>query len=512
MNEILINLNELSQNNPYYIGVDNILKSYDHAKSTSKNITTMEAAYTKDQLSAAVHYIKSLHEEYPAIVHRVNQRKSRNKNNLAGDVSIFINGITPINCLACKVDYIHAAADNSNNNSVLCLLCNRYSHKPCYREENITPGLAFICTLCFKKNTSQESSDTSRIDFQNSPISSQDSVKPTAASSANQSPSTAQSPTSPHQSIASPTLATPPLSRTQSTPRAIPPVTLSPQQTQSQSATQSDSQDDRHDDSISSEDSMLNPYQTPKQSSNSQDEEEKSKDFCQLYIEGICPHGISGKGCSSTHPKRCNKYSRHGEDKYRGCRRGDRCYYFHPRLCRNSTEMRVCLAKTCKDVHLVGTQRFKPKANYYREEPQHNYSSSQSRHYRYQDNQSSNWLQSQGSSNNSTNEAERSQHFLIQYLEKMRADLTKSMERKIESALQYRAEAKDNPHPISQTETPQPDIQNPYQSQTQVNPAQTLTSVGLVPTQHQFQTQHQPLNLSQPLQIQTHTPLLQMYQ
>ena len=215
---------------------------------------------------SAVHYIKSLHEEYPVIVHRVNQRKSRNKNNLAGDVSIFINGITPINCLACKVDYIHAAADNSNNNSVLCLLCNRYSHKPCYREENITPGLAFICTLCFKKNTSQESSDTSRIDFQNSPISSQDSVKPTAASSANQSPSTAQSPTSPHQSIASPTLATPPLSRTQSTPRAIPPVTLSPQQTQSQSATQSDSQDDRHDDSISSEDSMLNPYQTPTQS------------------------------------------------------------------------------------------------------------------------------------------------------------------------------------------------------------------------------------------------------
>ena len=145
MNEIISKLAEFSKNNPYYIGVNEILESYDHAKSTSKNITTMEAAYSKDSLQAAVHYVKSLQEDYPAIIHRINLRKSRNKNNL---YSIFINGITPINCMACKTDYIHAAADNSNNNSVICILCNRYSHKACYNKENITPAQWVLIRTC----------------------------------------------------------------------------------------------------------------------------------------------------------------------------------------------------------------------------------------------------------------------------------------------------------------------------------------------------------------------------
>ena len=190
--------------------------------------------------------------------------------------------------------------------------------------------------------------------------------------------------------------------------------------------------------------------------------------------------------------------------------------YFHPRLCRNSVEMHVCLTKTCKDVHLVGTQRFKPRANYHHEESQQNQRySHQQRNHRYQENSISTWQKPQNlNSQHSANEAEKSKHFLIQYLENMRADLTKSIEMKIESALQYRAEKKEVPYLTTPPETAKPDPPsqdpNPYQHQAQPDPTQTLTSMGLIPTtQHQFQ--HQPLNFSQPSQMQNQIPFLHMY-
>ena len=119
-------------------------------------------------------------------------------------------------------------------------------------------------------------------------------------------------------------------------------------------------------------------------------------------------------------------------------------------------------------------------------------------------------------SQHTANEAEKSQHFLIQYLENMRADLTKSIEMKIESALQYRAEKKEGPYLTTPPEAAKPDSQsqdpNPYQHQTQPDTTPTLTSMGLIPTtQHQFQPQHQPLNLSQPMQMQNQIPFLHMY-
>ena len=492
MEAIFSNLSEISKNDPFYLGIDSILKSYDFAKSPSKNIHNMESSYNKDQLYAAVYYVKSLQTEYPAIVQRVNQRKSRNKNNLAGDISIFVNGLQPIKCLSCNSDYIHAAAENSQNNSVFCLLCNRYSHKQCFKKENIPPGLSFICSPCHIKNTSQDTNlETEKTD---------DHQTPPSQNSANKSHPPV-SPTQPNQSqaLASPVLAAPPPNRSQSTPQ--------PKSTQPEEP----------DESTANEDSLLHPYQTPKSDTNTPKvDEEKSEEWCKLYLEGICPHGISGKGCSSTHPKRCNKYSKHGEERYRGCRRGKNCKYFHPRLCKNSTEMRVCLARTCKDVHLLGTQRFKPSGNYQHTESQQNHSSSQNprQHHRsrFQQNRISPWQQSHNPSH-SSNEAEK--HFLVQYLENMRADLTKSIEMKFEAALQRKTDDREGPHqtsialPEPSPADPQPQHRNPYQPQP--NPSQTMLAVS---RNQQFQPQHQPMNLSQPLHMQTppNPPFLQMYQ
>ena len=112
--------------------------------------------------------------------------------------------------------------------------------------------------------------------------------------------------------------------------------------------------------------------------------------------------------------------------------------------------MRVCLARTCKDVHLLGTQRFKSSGNYQHRESQQNHSSSHNprQHHRprFQQNRISPWQESHNLNNHDSNEAEKSQHFLLQYLENMRADLTKSIEMKFEAALQRKTEAREGSH------------------------------------------------------------------
>ena len=124
MDAILKSLKDLTENDPYYLGVETILLSYDPSKSSAENIKNMESNYTKDQLTSAVYFSKSLETDYPAIVQRINQRKSRNKSQLAGDIAILISGITPIQWEECKEENIPLAAENTQDNQVSCLLCN----------------------------------------------------------------------------------------------------------------------------------------------------------------------------------------------------------------------------------------------------------------------------------------------------------------------------------------------------------------------------------------------------
>ena len=92
-----------------------------------------------------------------------------------------------------------------------------------------------------------------------------------------------------------------------------------------------------------------------------EDEDNKSDTLCPLLAVGECPHGISGKGCSYKHPKWCWKYQRHGDRQPDGCRRGAKCWYYHPKICENSLKLNVCLNSKCKEHHLEGTRRHQPK-------------------------------------------------------------------------------------------------------------------------------------------------------
>ena len=82
--------------------------------------------------------------------------------------------------------------------------------------------------------------------------------------------------------------------------------------------------------------------------------------ICSFYRKGRCRHGISGKKlvyekeCKFSHPKKCAKYCRYGNDRYQGCQGS--CGFFHPMLCYNSIRYKRCNNRECTFQHLLGTE------------------------------------------------------------------------------------------------------------------------------------------------------------
>ena len=82
--------------------------------------------------------------------------------------------------------------------------------------------------------------------------------------------------------------------------------------------------------------------------------------ICSYYRKGRCRHGISGrklvfgKECKFLHPKKCIKYCRYGNDLYQGCQGS--CGLFHPMLCFNSIQYKMCNNRECTFQHLTGTE------------------------------------------------------------------------------------------------------------------------------------------------------------
>ena len=90
-------------------------------------------------------------------------------------------------------------------------------------------------------------------------------------------------------------------------------------------------------------------------------------DICELFRQGKCPHGVSGKtaakgvpSCVKSHPKRCYKFIKYGKKNRYGCRRGNKCKFFHPQHCPSSLSEKSCYSQECTLVHLAGTKRHKP--------------------------------------------------------------------------------------------------------------------------------------------------------
>ena len=87
--------------------------------------------------------------------------------------------------------------------------------------------------------------------------------------------------------------------------------------------------------------------------------------ICKFYKQGRCKHGISGKKdgtCNHKHPKPCKKLLENGNRSPRGCIKGNRCDFFHPKMCLRSLKERICLRVDCKYLHVKGTNRTDPSS------------------------------------------------------------------------------------------------------------------------------------------------------
>lgn len=78
--------------------------------------------------------------------------------------------------------------------------------------------------------------------------------------------------------------------------------------------------------------------------------------ICRYYRSRTCKHGPLGKDCPFNHPKKCSKFTKHGE-KAGGCKKGIKCEFYHPPLCWSSANFGSCDRKDCKFQHLQGTRQ-----------------------------------------------------------------------------------------------------------------------------------------------------------
>ena len=77
---------------------------------------------------------------------------------------------------------------------------------------------------------------------------------------------------------------------------------------------------------------------------------------CRYYKTRTCKYGAYGNGCPFNHPKKCQKYIKHG-NKAGGCKKGAKCGDYHPQLCWSSDNFGTCDREQCKYQHLQGTNR-----------------------------------------------------------------------------------------------------------------------------------------------------------
>ena len=106
----------------------------------------------------------------------------------------------------------------------------------------------------------------------------------------------------------------------------------------------------------SSEDIKKSTKEEPK-STKKNDKKLLTAQTCVHYKKNQCKHGISGKGCQYSHPKRCTKLMNHGTRANKGCNLGAKCKDFHPKMCQMSISKSECFDVSCQLCHVKGTRR-----------------------------------------------------------------------------------------------------------------------------------------------------------
>ena len=96
-----------------------------------------------------------------------------------------------------------------------------------------------------------------------------------------------------------------------------------------------------HNTNEDNEDSSSQNHNTNNSFESKSPDDSKSETTCRFFLKGKCKHGMRGKDCKFTHPKVCNKFSKHGTRQPRGCNKGQKCKFFSTQKCVSTHYVKV---------------------------------------------------------------------------------------------------------------------------------------------------------------------------
>lgn len=277
--------------------IKTVIGIFDKDKTVSQNIVQLKRSSGAD-LQQTISFLKQTCTEYPVAQH-VLSCKNTNKEIYSRDIAKFLDFVKPTQCLACKDNYI-PAAEQCTGTEPKCYLCQRPSHGPCYQDTDINPevGVIFLCSECISVKVANELAEN----LQKQPDAENLQKQPDAATDSDSNQ----------------------IDKDKSAPTEKP-----------------------------NEETTVNNGNKEEITYNHQQD-------CPQYLKRICPHGltgrrlINGKPCPFKHRKLCTFYTQYGPS---GCRYKNNCRYLHPDICQNSLKLKMCLNRSCQELHIRGTQR-----------------------------------------------------------------------------------------------------------------------------------------------------------
>lgn len=298
--------------------IKTLFDAYDYEKSFEQNVNLLGTSRTilQKHLVSAVKVLQSMGDEYPGLKDRLSAIKttgnSFTKVTAATAIVSFIHDAREIKCLKCKKDFSPYSSDNAHE-EIKCFKCKRPSHRECYADTQVDEeiGLVFLCSLCFS--------------IKSHPPTEQPEKKPPGDVPAVSKPSSEDKP---------------------------------PEQEAEKNAEPASSHEETGDDS--------KPPEVEKKRTSKDENYDRSRSVCPLLLNQQCPHGITGRSggvCENYHPVWCRKYMRNGPEGKYGCKRGDKCRFYHTQLCQNGVVSQMCLNPDCKLIHIRGVRRIKGANN-----------------------------------------------------------------------------------------------------------------------------------------------------
>lgn len=324
--------------------IKDCLRSYDPALPTERNIKALKA-FRKDSISETLQFLSN------------GRSINGNKNTLIDRLCLKIKNYFPDICQICNSSYSFKIGDHE---FLSCASCGQEVHRACYLDllkrmnlidENEKlhdflfkiPGFCFLCPPCEEQTVLTNDTDKETLDEKTPDNSTQIEDREQLENNENESCS--------HK-----------------VKRVKFPELETSITNQNHRTNFMKNQIERNKNlnlpltSISNSDQCTTEYDINSSTSDTENESahtknDKKNTVCKFFRKGKCQFGISGKECKFTHPKLCNKFTRHGTRQPRGCNKGKKCEYFHPTMCINSLRKSECFDEQCHFYHIKGTVR-----------------------------------------------------------------------------------------------------------------------------------------------------------